>query len=76
MELKPKITYKERALEEIISLKDIDISIPKGSFTVIIGATGSGKSSLLNAINGELIYVNEKTIKDVGDWKRPIKDGE
>jgi len=73
---KPKITYKDRTLEQIISLKDLDIEIKKGSFTVIIGATGSGKSTLLSAMIGELIYLSDQTIKEVGDPSRPIKDGE
>lgn len=35
--------------DEII-LQDIDIEIPKGSFTFLIGKTGSGKSSLLKTL--------------------------
>ena len=54
---KPPIPFKDRTLEQIISLKDLDINVKKGSFTVIIGATGSGKSTLLNAMIGELIYM-------------------
>ena len=73
---KPKITYKDRNLKQIVSLKDLDINIKKGSFTVIIGATGSGKSTLLNAMIGELIHMPDQAIKEIGDWSRPIKDGE
>ncbi|KAH3683475.1 hypothetical protein WICPIJ_005559 [Wickerhamomyces pijperi] len=35
-------------------LQNIDLTVPKGSFTVVIGPIGSGKSSLLSAINGDL----------------------
>ena len=35
-------------------LNDINIRIPKGSLTAIVGSVGSGKSSLLSAILGEL----------------------
>ena len=73
---KPQIPYKDRTMEQITSLKDLDIKIPKGSFTVIIGATGSGKTTLLNAMIGELIHLPEAAIKEVGDVTRPIKDGE
>ncbi|KAJ3077037.1 hypothetical protein HDU98_009438 [Podochytrium sp. JEL0797] len=36
------------------TLSEIDLHIPKGSLTAIIGATGSGKSSLLSAMAGEM----------------------
>ncbi|KAI0126998.1 ABC transporter [Xylariales sp. AK1849] len=36
-------------------LKDIDLRVPIGSFTVCVGAVGSGKSMLLESILGETI---------------------
>jgi ABC-type polysaccharide/polyol phosphate transport system ATPase subunit len=54
---KPHIPFKSRNLEQIISLKDMDIKIKKGDFAVIIGETGSGKTTLLNAMIGELIHL-------------------
>lgn len=36
------------------TLHDITLEIPHGSLTVIIGSIGSGKSSLLSAINGDM----------------------
>ncbi len=36
-------------------LKDINTVIKKGSFTIIVGDIGSGKSSLLMAILNEMI---------------------
>jgi len=71
-----QVPLKDRTLEQIISLKDLDISIKKGSFVVIVGATGSGKTSLLNAMIGEMIHLPSRVVKEVGDYKRPIKDGE
>ncbi|WVQ79719.1 hypothetical protein IAT38_001819 [Cryptococcus sp. DSM 104549] len=38
----------------IFQLHDISISIPKGSLTAIVGAIGSGKSSLLQGLMGEM----------------------
>jgi ABC-type nitrate/sulfonate/bicarbonate transport system ATPase subunit len=38
-------------------LEDIEVTIPKGQFVCIIGDVGSGKSSLLNAIIGDLMPV-------------------
>ncbi|KAI8617195.1 P-loop containing nucleoside triphosphate hydrolase protein [Chytriomyces sp. MP71] len=39
---------------QVSSLKDIDFKVEKGSLTAIVGAVGSGKSSLLNALIGEM----------------------
>ncbi|KAH7623235.1 hypothetical protein Ndes2526B_g01656 [Nannochloris sp. 'desiccata'] len=36
------------------TLQDINFSVPKGSFVVVTGHVGSGKSSLFNAILGEM----------------------
>ena len=52
-----KIPLKDSTLENIITLKDIDLKVKKGQFVVIIGDTGSGKSNLLNTIIGEMIYL-------------------
>ena len=38
-------------------LKGLDIEIEKGSLCIIIGEIGSGKSSLLNAMLGKMLYV-------------------
>ena len=73
---RPYITLKDRSMENMIALKDLDINIKKGAFTVIIGATGAGKSTLLNAMMGELIHIPDEMINEVGDRSRPIKDGE
>ncbi|OCH88007.1 multidrug resistance-associated ABC transporter [Obba rivulosa] len=35
-------------------LKDVNLKIPKGSFVAIVGRVGSGKSSLLQALIGEM----------------------
>ncbi|WVQ68434.1 uncharacterized protein L199_006642 [Kwoniella botswanensis] len=39
---------------KIFQIHDIDLSIPKGSLTAIVGAIGSGKSSLLQGLMGEM----------------------
>lgn len=39
---------------QIFKLKDIDLSIPRGSLTAIVGSIGSGKSSLLQGLVGEM----------------------
>ena len=71
-----QIPLAERTLNEIISLKDLDLQVKKGSFVVIVGETGSGKTSLLNAMIGEMIHLPDQAVKEVGDRSRPIKEGE
>ena len=44
-------------------LKGLDIEIEKGSLCIIIGEVGSGKSSLLNAMLGQMLYVPDAEIK-------------
>ena len=40
---------------EYYALKDVNLKIEKGSFTAIIGQTGSGKSTLIQHINALLL---------------------
>ena len=40
-----------------MQLQDIKFEVKEGEFIQIVGEVGSGKSSLLQAIIGELIYV-------------------
>ena len=70
------ITLRDRTLNQIVNLKDLDLQIKKGSFTIIIGEVGSGKSSLLSAMIGEMIHLTDEEIGLVGDYNRPIKDME
>jgi ABC-type bacteriocin/lantibiotic exporter with double-glycine peptidase domain len=46
-------------------LNNINIKVLKGSFTIVLGPVGSGKTSLLAAILGDL-YTAQGTIKQVG----------
>ena len=60
----PERSFK---LDEILLLKDINLQVMRGEFVVIIGEIGSGKSSLLSSIVGEMLYIPEKTRKKYGD---------
>ena len=57
-----KVTLSDR-----ITLKSINLSIKKGEFVAIIGGVGSGKSSLLNCILGEMLYLDDNTIDKFKD---------
>ena len=48
------------------ALKDISFHIPSGSFVAIIGHTGSGKSTLIQHLNGLLIPTEGEVV--VGDY--------
>ena len=59
-----------------MDLKDIDLKVNKGEFVVIIGEVGSGKSSLINAMIGEMIHVPQKEVSFVGDLMRKMPSEE
>jgi len=62
----PSQTEYKIPLSYTINLKNIDLTIKEGEFVCIIGEIGSGKSSLLNAMIGEMVYLSQKTIEEVG----------
>lgn len=43
-----------RAPEKVFALKDVNMEIPKGQLTAIVGPVGTGKTSLLEALIGEM----------------------
>ena len=49
MSLKANFGYDEAAEP---TLKGVDLEVPQGNLIAVVGATGSGKSSLLNAALG------------------------
>ena len=48
-------TYQEGTPFEGSALFDVNIEIPSGSYTALIGHTGSGKSTILQLLNGLLL---------------------
>ncbi|KAF9262693.1 multidrug resistance-associated ABC transporter [Marasmius fiardii PR-910] len=45
---------EDAAAQEPFKLKNINMTVPKGRFVAIVGQIGSGKSSILNALIGEM----------------------
>jgi putative ABC transport system ATP-binding protein len=45
-------TFNYGTPNEVRSLQNVNFSIDKGSFVIVIGTNGSGKSTLLNAVAG------------------------
>lgn len=56
-EVTPAEVAPTEALDDTIHvLKELNLKIPTGQFVAIIGDVGSGKSSLLQALVGEMLY--------------------
>ncbi|KAF9134036.1 hypothetical protein BG015_003465 [Linnemannia schmuckeri] len=51
--------------DTISTLQDINLTIPKGSLTAVVGRVGQGKSSLLSALIGEM-YKRQGTVHVLG----------
>ena len=60
VELKHVNIYQSNTL----ILSDVNISVDKGEFVYLVGKTGTGKSSLLKTMYGDL----ELTEGDAGTW--------
>ena len=59
----------DTTVEGALALRDINLSIKQGEFVCIIGDVGSGKSSLLNAIIGDLQYLDPYFLVEEGAEK-------
>ena len=75
-EKKFDIPLQPRSLNHILNIKDIDLKVKKGEFVVIVGEVGCGKTSLLNALIGEMIHVPQREIDFIGDQMRKIQSDE
>ncbi|MCM1124951.1 MAG: energy-coupling factor transporter ATPase [Lachnospiraceae bacterium] len=71
--------YEAGTAMEFAALKDISLVIPEGQFIGLIGHTGSGKSTLVQHLNGLLaptdgnIYYNGKDIHDNDFDKKELR---
>lgn len=72
--------YSQGTAYEKKALKDICLEIPHGEFVGIIGHTGSGKSTLIQHLNGlikatdGLLYYNGKNIYEEGYNMRELRN--
>jgi cell division transport system ATP-binding protein len=62
---------------EVVALRDAEADIQKGEFVFLVGASGSGKSTMLRLMNREetpdkgRVWVAGKDIGDLSAWKVP-----
>jgi energy-coupling factor transport system ATP-binding protein len=72
-----KYTYMPGTPYERVALENIDLKIYEGSFLGIIGHTGSGKSTLIQHINGLLKPQRGKIVVDDRDiWEKGYRRNE
>lgn len=69
--------YSPGTAYEHHALKDVSLEIPQGQFVGIIGHTGSGKSTLIQHLNGlmkatsgKLLYEGQNIYEDGYDMKK------
>ena len=48
-------TFNPGTQNEVYALRRVSLTVPAGSFLIVLGTNGSGKSTLLNAIAGTFI---------------------
>jgi cell division transport system ATP-binding protein len=66
-------TYKG----DVVALRDAEVDIQKGEFVFLVGASGSGKSTMLRLMNREetpdkgRVWVAGKDIAELSSWKVP-----
>lgn len=44
-------------IDDSIGLRGMDFKVKKGEFVCVVGPVGSGKTSLLNALAGNMLYM-------------------
>ena len=69
--------YYQNRKEIVTAVDDISFSFHDKKINVLVGFSGCGKSSILNAITGQIlfdgeIYLNDTNIKDIAVQKRNI----
>ena len=68
--------YSEGTPYEINALKNINVTIAEGEITGIIGHTGSGKSTLVQMLNGLVKPLSGRVLLDGSDiWEKPKEIG-
>jgi putative ABC transport system ATP-binding protein len=68
--------------EEVLALRGLDLSVPRGEFLAVMGPSGSGKTTLLNCLSGlddidaGRVVVDGESIHDLPDSVRTRRRAE
>lgn len=54
-------------IRDAVILNSLSLKIGRGEFVCVIGEVGSGKSSLISALLGDMIHVGPETLATMGD---------
>ena len=74
-------TFNPGQETEVRALVDASLAVPAGSWTIVIGGNGSGKSSLLNAVAGSFqidsgsIAIDGTDVTRLPQWRRAVLVG-
>ena len=58
---------ENKTVSNYMALRNLNLRIMKGEFVCIIGDVGSGKSSLLSTLIGDMLYLAPDLLKFIGD---------
>ena len=59
------MTGKYNYMRPVVYIFSISLDVPKGSLVAVVGVVGSGKSSLISAVLGEMEKVRGKVFVQV-----------
>ncbi|WP_398494967.1 ABC transporter ATP-binding protein [Variovorax sp.] len=71
-----RLTFNAGTPMENRALRGLDLTIPRGEFVTVIGSNGAGKSTMLNALSGDLlvdsgsIALDDIDVTRMGAWQR------
>jgi len=57
------VAYRKKKVSDFVTIKNLDLEIKKGEFVCILGDVGSGKSSIIQLMIGDLLYMQRDYFK-------------
>ncbi len=70
------LTFSKGTVDEKPLFKDFNLTVKEGDFVSVVGSNGSGKTTILNVISGDMkvdsghIFLRDKDITNVPSYKR------